>query len=1279
MRFFIKRNTLVAFALLVGFQSMAEKNILKPGKTSQKKSFKISASCSPATSQVELDVNNVRTTLLAGGDMWWDLSSAKYEIPKIQPGSGQPSVHSLFAGALWIGGIDAGGQLKIAAQTYRQSGNDFWPGPLDNNSSVDDKICSDYDRHWKVELADIETMVQLGVVYSVDQGGTIPLGNIPNAVLEWPGKGNPSAVGANGVPLNLSPNKPMAPFVDVNADNIYNPENGDYPDVPGDQAIWWVYNDKGNIHSETGGEAIGLEIQSLAFAFATNDEINDMTFYKYQVRNFSTTTLDSVYFGQWVDADLGYAFDDFVGACPDNSLGICYNGDAVDGPASQAYGTNPPMVGVDFFKGPKKYIYSGNQIIDSVTLGMSKYLYYNNDFSQTGNPEVASHYYGYLSGTWKDGSPFTFGGNGFHTGAATDIMFPDAPGGGGWSECDEGNTPGDRRFMQSSGPFRLEPGANNEVVVGVVWVRPNTQTGCNANFSLICGVDEKAQALFDNNFKLIDGPDAPTMTIRELDRELIISVYNDSSVSNNAGEDYEQTDPIIKSIINALPDSLTNGDSTYNFQGYKIYQLKNDQISSSEFSDPNKARLVAQVDLKDNVAKLVNLSFDSNLGADVPELMVNGNNAGILHSFKITEDAFAPGDKTLINHKSYYFSVIAYAENNYMPYQAGNPDSQKKPYLEGRKNIKSYSGIPHIPDPENEGMILNSAYGDGPEITRIEGSGNGGNIVDISPETIDEILTNGSAQHPVYQRGMGPVLVKVYDPVKVPNGDFELTFTDPTGSSSILDSSTTWTLKNNLTGDVWTSDMSIRRVNEQLIPEIGLSVTIQQTNNPGDGNGVDANGLLESSIEYADPGQVYLSAVPDGEQQSMFNWIRSGTYTNPNGSDFNDYADRDNNELYENVVNGTWAPMALLGGIQAGEDYMPGRGVPGLLASLRIDSISSVDLVLTPDKSKWTHCIVVEQNDDPALSEGGRRKMELRDHASWNKDGTYDASDRGRSWFPGYAINVETGNRLNIIFGEDSWLAADNGNDMIWNPTDNLFTAAGPNGFDLRFGGKHYIYISNQRYDEGVEFQQQYQTNSVNVSTRNVFKTCIWVSPAMLATESSLASLSDGLIPTITKIRLRVQKPYVKKVINGENGGYPKYGFSTDSLAVEIQNTEVATNALDLIRVVPNPYYAYSSYERSQLDNRVKITNLPRNCAVSIYTIDGQLVRKFDRNANMDNTPGEKLGTTNPETSIDWDLKNHKNIPIASGLYLIHVSAPGLGERVVKWFGVMRPIDLDTF
>ena len=41
--------------------------------------------------------------------------------------------------------------------------------------------------------------------------------------------------------------------------------------------------------------------------------------------------------------------------------------------------------------------------------------------------------------------------------------------------------------------------------------------------------------------------------------------------------------------------------------------------------------------------------------------------------------------------------------------------------------------------------------------------------------------------------------------------------------------------------------------------------------------------------------------------------------------------------------------------------------------------------------------------------------------------------------------------------------------------------------------------------------------------------------------------------------------------------------------------------------------------------------------------------------------------------------KGEASDEIAGGVYIIHVDVPGIGQKVLKWFGVMRPIDLDTF
>ena len=101
--------TLLAL-LIIPVSNFAKEN--GSGKKPQKVEARTADACVPATSSVQLDINNVRTLLHNGGDMWWDLvGNPRYEVPK---GSNR---HSSFAASLWIGGFDQSGQLRVAAQT----------------------------------------------------------------------------------------------------------------------------------------------------------------------------------------------------------------------------------------------------------------------------------------------------------------------------------------------------------------------------------------------------------------------------------------------------------------------------------------------------------------------------------------------------------------------------------------------------------------------------------------------------------------------------------------------------------------------------------------------------------------------------------------------------------------------------------------------------------------------------------------------------------------------------------------------------------------------------------------------------------------------------------------------------------------------------------------------------------------------------------------------------------------------------------------------------------
>ena len=57
------------------------------------------------------------------------------------------------------------------------------------------------------------------------------------------------------------------------------------------------------------------------------------------------------------------------------------------------------------------------------------------------------------------------------------------------------------------------------------------------------------------------------------------------------------------------------------------------------------------------IGQLINYIYNDALAANAPVEEVDGDNKGIVHSFRITEDQFATGNKRLINNKQYYFSI----------------------------------------------------------------------------------------------------------------------------------------------------------------------------------------------------------------------------------------------------------------------------------------------------------------------------------------------------------------------------------------------------------------------------------------------------------------------------------------------------------------------------------------------------------------------------------------------------------------------------------------------
>ena len=160
-------------------------------------------------------------------------------------------------------------------------------------------------------------------------------------------------------------------------------------------------------------------------------------------------------------------------------------------------------------------------------------------------------------------------------------------------------------------------------------------------------------------------------------------------------------------------------------------------------------------------------------------------------------------------------------------------------------------------------------------------------------------------------------------------------------------------------------------------------------------------------------------------------------------------------------------------------------------------------------------------------------------------------------------------------------------------------------------------------------------------------------------------------MPTETVVKLRVARPFdtwYNRADGGKKNAHPRYQFTIEGREPAPLNVVQVARALDSIKVVPNPYYGYSPYETNQFATTVKITNLPDKCSVTIYSLSGRFIRQYQRDEAY--APYQQ---TTPD--LEWDMKDSRGLPVASGVYLVQVQAPGMGERTLKWFGIARSAD----
>jgi len=405
-----------------------------------------------------LDYNNVGAIFNTNGVFFQnqDDFSAGYSVPK------DSTTSVIYSSAFWFGGTDSNGGLHLAATKYGAN-DDLFCGPVSTNYSHSDYINLYEDKFWKITKAEINDHY-----YHYQQPGYV----MPAVIAEWPANGQSSIGVAND----------MAPYVDENSNGIYDPENGDYPNIRGDMAVYLIMNDDAGVHAESGGTPLQMEFHYMFYQFNSTDYINNTTFINLKVINRSPNIYSDFKVAYFSDHDIGGASDDYSGCSPSENLMFGYNGNQNDdGTGGTNYGMNPPAVGI-------KFLNHDLNVFSSFTGG---------GVAPQTDPQNANQYYGFMNGMWgSSGLPFTYGGSGINgteptnhlfSGSLTDLAE--------WSEVSENNPVGDRRMIGVTEGATIVP---NQVICYDYAVLYNRSGSTNIENAVgLTGLSTQVQAFYD--------------------------------------------------------------------------------------------------------------------------------------------------------------------------------------------------------------------------------------------------------------------------------------------------------------------------------------------------------------------------------------------------------------------------------------------------------------------------------------------------------------------------------------------------------------------------------------------------------------------------------------------------------------------------------------------------------------------------------------------------------------------------------------------------------------
>lgn len=627
---------------------------------------------------------------------------------------------------------------------------------------------------------------------------------------------------------------------------------------------------------------------------------------------------------------------------------------------------------------------------------------------------------------------------------------------------------------------------------------------------------------------------------------------------------------------------------------YDVLQFEGYNIYQlAAIGDKNPMK-IATYDVINEVTAIPENSFDVTSNSLIRSIKQRGTDSGIKHSIRITEDAVR--SVRLNNYTEYYFAVTAYSYN---PEYVLTPDDASIAYMDSALTVASTESAFNL-------------------IRATPKSLGAGNDFELGWGDVVEVVHTGTSD--------GVVHPYVVDPAAFTGDTYEVSFKMITDGelcgytevdSAVFEPNTcqVWDLKNTTTGEV---------ILENQFEMASLEASDDQPVIDGFQLKVTGPSLDFKSFEV-----VHNAAGPvDPPDAGAFVWLGFPvpTFNDPDG--YITDAQQVGDGAWGIASNHPTAGLDYAGMRNYLTGYSGGYGTPNMGLGALIPNDYEVRFTEAGARGfyNWTTATV------------GDVPFEI-----WNIGDANDPNDDFQC-FP-WILDTDENGEFNLLDqptldaiegGSADHDASSGANDPY---TDAIYwveplDATGTAGYDALL-----TLHENDPAAAAAEVLWAYLTdydpwNCVAGMMRMVFVN--WNGGNV-----NTGVYNQDMPEPGTVFRIVTTKPNV--------AGVDKFTFTTPA---PIRNdVTVGKDMLKDIKVVPNPYFAKSTYEPDQFNRVLKFTHLPEKCKIRIFNLAGDLIQTIDKD--------------DPSPVYDWNMENESEIPIASGIYVWYLESE-FGETYGK-------------